>query len=78
MYVLLGFKVKNMKMEFNNRATWRWAMNKQGEDLLFFLIWLIHLAAIENSIIDYYNNKIINEFISIESIAQHDAKCQQY
>ena len=36
MYVLLGFKVKNMKMEFNNRATWRWAMNKQGEDLLFF------------------------------------------
>ena len=36
MYVLLGFKVKNMKMEFNNRATWHWAMNKQGEDLLFF------------------------------------------
>ena len=36
MYVLLGFKVKNMKMEFNNRATWRWAMNKQGEHLLFF------------------------------------------
>ena len=36
MYVVLGFKVKNMKMEFNNRATWRWAMNKQGEDLLFF------------------------------------------
>ena len=36
MYVLLGFKVKNMKMEFNNRATWRWAMNKQGKDLLFF------------------------------------------
>ena len=50
MYVLLGFKVKNMKMEFNNRATWRWAMHKQGEDLLFFLIWLIYLAAIENCI----------------------------
>ena len=50
MYVLLGFKVKNMKMEFNNRATWHWAMNKEGEDILFFLIWLIYLAATENSI----------------------------
>ena len=32
-YVLLGVKVRNMKMDFNTGGTWRRAMNTNDENL---------------------------------------------